>query len=98
MLFLVPPQWRTSCIRVYRLKSPAFWLRLNYRLIGRGWSLLGFWALVASLGIVCWLLGHTAAALLIGWWAAFLAVALMVLLLRELGRHAPEAHGTLRLL
>ena len=33
------------------------WLRLNYRLIGRGWSLLGFWALVASLGIVYWLLG-----------------------------------------
>ncbi len=31
-------------------------------------------------------------------WAAFLAVALMVLLLRQLGRHAPEAHGTLRLL
>ena len=31
-------------------------------------------------------------------WAAFLAVALMVLLLRKLGRHAPEAHGTLRLL
>lgn len=32
------------------------------------------------------------------WWAAFLALALMALLLRQLGRHALEAHGTLRLL
>ncbi|WP_054685343.1 hypothetical protein [Rhodothermus marinus] len=41
----------------YRTLRVGDWLRLNYRLIGRGWSLPGFWALVASLGIVCWLLG-----------------------------------------
>ncbi|SHK56950.1 hypothetical protein [Rhodothermus profundi] len=33
------------------------WLRLNYRLIGRGWSLLEFWALVALSGIGIFTLG-----------------------------------------
>ncbi len=33
------------------------WLRLNYRLIGRGWSPPGFWASVVWLGIAVFLLG-----------------------------------------
>ncbi len=42
---------------MFALSLFRFWLRLNYRLIGRGWSLLGFWALVSLSGIGIFTLG-----------------------------------------